>query len=119
MSHTKGKWEISSYRHGEIWVGANYHIATCHRGSISDEECQANARLIAAAPETAQQRDDLLAACRLLIEENKYAQFVSLMDNPPRGSIWGACRSSMAAARLKAEVVIKAIASVQKAKVIL
>ena len=68
MSHTKGKWEISSYRSGEIWVGADYHIATCHKSSTSPETMEANARLIAAAPETAKQRDDLLAACELLLK---------------------------------------------------
>lgn len=56
--HTKGNWEISSYRQREIWVGADYPIATCHRGSKSQEEVQANAKLIAAAPA-------LLDACKL------------------------------------------------------
>ena len=57
------------------------------------------------------QRDDLLAACKDLINANAYAKQVSLRDEPPRGSVWGGVRSSLASARINAQVIIRKIES--------
>ena len=57
--------------------------------------------------EITQQRDDLLAACRDLIEANEYARLVSFrLDESPRGSVWGGVRSRLDAAKLNAQNAI-------------
>ncbi len=62
---TEGKWEIhesNSHPHFSIRVGDymnNTHI--CSMSNEHSQETDDNACLIAAAPETKQQRDDLLA----------------------------------------------------------
>ena len=56
--YTKGKWELGHVSPWEIWVGADIHIADVHG---KQEVRQANAHLIAAAP-------DLLEACKFAAE---------------------------------------------------
>lgn len=71
--HTKGPWGISKAI--EIWVMAGpVHVATIPRAGDSDWS-EANAALIAAAPETAAERDrlkaanaDLLAVARRILD---------------------------------------------------
>ena len=66
MAHTKGKWEVRNRNifvmHGKtrIFIAS---VFKCMPGGKT--ESQANARLIASAPETAAQRDALLEACKL------------------------------------------------------
>jgi hypothetical protein len=91
MTHTPGPWTIGE-RHrlpdtdtGEQWgytltavgsttleqvLGATFHVATVG-ANPGDAECEANARLIAAAPE-------LLAACKLALTagDQQYVQFI-------------------------------------------
>ena len=88
MSHTPGPWMIGE-RHrlpdtdtGEQWgytltavgsttieqvLGATFHVATVG-ANPGDAECEANARLIAAAP-------DLLAACKAIAHDIRAFQF--------------------------------------------
>ena len=92
MGHSKGKWEIDSTVWFSINVGkkhiamVNFYNAVEIELRVDYDESLANARLIAAAPETKQQRDDLLAACKGLMEEadNGSARF----DDPEPGSIF-------------------------------
>ena len=54
----------------EIWPakGERAFVEFCRQSSwYSDEELTANAHLIAAAPETKEQRDELLDACESLV----------------------------------------------------
>ena len=61
MKHTKGKWEVSKYENGSIAIGIaapkEYKrdliktVATLHKIEINQDELDANAKLIAAAPE--------------------------------------------------------------------
>lgn len=73
MSHTPGPWTVGGlFPNGPGFSvtaeGKCYHVCGCgaaqhsHPGAaFTDEECKANGRLIAAAP-------DLLAACQALIK---------------------------------------------------
>lgn len=77
--HTKGKWEVINTSGRELGV-RNEDGFICflpvpfkyadqeERYKEEMEEYQANAELIAAAPKTAQQRDDLLAASEQAIK---------------------------------------------------
>ena len=73
--YTKGKWEISEYRNGDIWVGADYHIATVFGNT---ERKQGNAQRICKCvngwDELEAINKDLLEACEELI---------SSLDNCP------------------------------------
>lgn len=58
--HTPGPWFADDQKvRAEI---DHVLIAGCSVRDLETSECQANARLIAAAPETKQQRDELLEA---------------------------------------------------------
>ncbi len=81
--HTQGKWHASNLRIFANINGLDRRVAECYRPAISGEydggECEANARLIAAAPETAAERDrlreinkDLLEALTLRRMEDGY-----------------------------------------------
>ncbi len=61
-----GKWEIDGgrYIYHDARDGRRTYICKMDNVSAPEKEMQANARLIAAAPETKQQRDALLAACK-------------------------------------------------------
>lgn len=84
--HTPGPWH---YDEGDGWVVSDYprHII-CNpldrSTNIGHEECDANAQLIAAAP-------DLLAALRAFVEFNDEP-----MGGPP--SLWQAARAALAKA---------------------
>ena len=65
MTHTKGPWRAeltADERHGEIWAenGQKITVLDCRYGEIGEPE--ANARLIAAAPELLEALDALLWA---------------------------------------------------------
>jgi hypothetical protein len=62
MGHTKGPWETYSVRTGSVWVRAVSGEHVTSLDSDNDAEIEANAALIAAAP-------DLLAACRTALRE--------------------------------------------------
>jgi hypothetical protein len=58
MKHTPGQWEYGceveygrDIRCGDIWVGTANGPHDGNEGFPSSEECEANARLIAAAPD--------------------------------------------------------------------
>ena len=74
--HTPGPWKsvrgvattvAELAKHDCILDSSGIEIAEIYRRDNDDEQ-HANAQLIAAAPETAAQRDDLLAACRDLLD---------------------------------------------------
>ena len=65
--HTPGPWEIEEHYHfGYRWISGPQHsqlaqVVWCMEDEDRSPECEANARLIAAAP-------DLLAACEAAFE---------------------------------------------------
>ena len=62
MEYTKGKWEVGSDSWDTyIGTGTQYLAKIINSGSLTDNEVQANAHLIAAAPE-------MYEALKLLIE---------------------------------------------------
>lgn len=61
MKHTQGKWTAESSSFGENIRVENLTIATCYRRAGNEHEAEANAKLIAAAPE-------LLEACQSMIK---------------------------------------------------
>lgn len=59
MKHTKGEWELSKFHNGvHIYCGGK-KIASIWNALFSIREVEANAKLIAAAP-------DLLRACEIM-----------------------------------------------------
>ena len=106
MEHTPGPWRIEE-RHGHSsdglprWVitaDSVDRLAICsRRGVHSDEEAEANARLIRAAPE-------LLAACVALIDAaGKSMDIVTHDDDGHPLSAIGLARKQARAAIAKAE----------------
>ena len=72
MKHTKGEWETTIINNMVYIVSAHREIAIiCVKPDAGHLykpiEMEANARLIAAAPKTAEQRDDLLANLEMLV----------------------------------------------------
>ncbi len=68
MSITKGKWEVQSrflIVNEDRKIIANLQPVARSDQKTSFDESEANANLIAAAPETKRQRDDLLEACKI------------------------------------------------------
>jgi len=65
--HTKGEWVIERtyIRQGSI---TGKVVCELDRDNIPQEELEANAHLIAAAPKTAEQHDKLLAACDVVMD---------------------------------------------------
>lgn len=59
MAHTSGPWQIRERY--LVTNSADRVVADCGFGSLPDDECEANARLIAAAP-------DLRAALAALVQ---------------------------------------------------
>lgn len=49
MSHTKGPWKVRL--NGYDVINKDIFIVACDNVALSDSECKANTRLIAAAPE--------------------------------------------------------------------
>jgi len=92
---TQGKWELSKFNNdGECSVfvadahgGVDCYIAQIAGGlgRVNDDdrcyESEANAELIAAAPETAAQRDALLVACKNMVHAHEYAQTDEEIDD--------------------------------------
>lgn len=75
-AHTPGPWKVGIrgpladerdrlFSHADVIKGG---IRIARVAGIGDEECAANAALIAAAPETKAQRDELLEACKGLVK---------------------------------------------------
>lgn len=63
MKHTPGPWRINPRASTAVEDATGKTVAACGSfGGTITEEHQCNARLIAAAPETAAERDDLRAA---------------------------------------------------------
>lgn len=76
--HTPSPWKAyqMSKRTWEIRGPDEFELIVCRTNAgtwgtpyaKTDKTIAANARLIAAAPETVQQRDELLAACKILLQ---------------------------------------------------
>ena len=64
MSFTPGPWEPYSdwYIRAQIGMGALATVVKPMRPDVSDDECRANARLIAAAPELLELLDDIIGS---------------------------------------------------------
>jgi hypothetical protein len=80
MSHTPGPWAIEKDSKDIVKVRAYATVATCTTAGlwdskrtqvISPEECMANARLIAAAPELLEALEFALAALEDVFGKNK------------------------------------------------
>ncbi len=88
MEHIKGEWKLKECtnppriailsKDGQI---CGIQAGVSASGFMSYKELLANARLIAAAPETKRQRDALLAACELALPE--ITSQIVLFDNIP------------------------------------
>ena len=79
--HTPGPWRVLFP--GIYHVENPYPIAKVHRTDRSGPEIDANARLIAEAPETAEQRDELLATLELvseLMSTEEYNDSLNIID---------------------------------------
>jgi len=107
--HTPGPWKV--YNHFDIYpeddTEGMRHIAQVSPDGFENDACcitweesNANARLIAQAPELKQQRDDLLAAARAVVER---WDTPSWKDAVPTGEVIGHLRRAIAAA-VNAEV---------------
>ena len=74
---TPGKWinqTMGGCENGRQILSGKLHLATCHYGNgIDVNEANANAALIAAAPETAAERDKLKAINAELLEALEFA----------------------------------------------
>mgnify|MGYP006409087519 CR=1 FL=1 len=76
LKHTPGPWTASEGYPSSVWhvdmPGRAFAITVSidddEERDVPDEETEANARLIAAAPETKRQRDELLEALQLLAD---------------------------------------------------
>ncbi len=89
MEHTKGKWKIDGL---SIYVADHFSrrlwIATVCVGMPSEDESEANARLISAAP-------DLLEACKAI---SKMPCLLKLLGEPEENCT---CASCIAKAAIK------------------
>jgi hypothetical protein len=78
--HTPGPWKVGGGRYLPITAKVKGKSAQIGRaesfGQISDEECEANGRLIAAAPELLHQLKDLVRCIR----EFQLGDYSPLMD---------------------------------------
>ncbi len=117
MSHTKGELKTGNTTDHNIMLvcGKNGKYVCSVRvkqtggGAIAEameSERIANAEHLALCWNS---HDDLLAACKDLINANVYARQVSLRDEAPRGSVWGEARSCLDAAKLNAQTIIRKI----------
>ena len=66
--HTPGPWEVDELEHSLVRSSDRYPITNTFRHFRDKSECHANARLIAAAPETAAERDHLKALNAEMLE---------------------------------------------------
>lgn len=101
--HTPGPWEhvpASAHKHGMIRRAGHAHVLALvpfHTGAPSDAVDDANARLIAAAP-------DLLKACRLAVaneataDELRNSGMVDYVDIKALRAIAAAARAAIAKA---------------------
>lgn len=118
MEHTKGVMTVKEYGGRD----SLYIDRKCWASGVSKEISHRLALCWNSHDTLTRQRDELLKACRDLINANAYARRVSLRDEAPRGSVWGEARSTLDAAKLKAQKVIHkieakaAIAAVKKKK---
>lgn len=75
-AHTAGPWHRDikpAAKYPVVFAGRNTHIATvATRGGLTDAEIEANCDLIAAAPETAAERDRLEALNAELVEALRF-----------------------------------------------
>ncbi len=87
--HTPGPWHVGGSNKATIYDKYSQRIANSFEGVMvsqrSDAQCQANARLIAAAP-------DLLAACQAVLDE------FPALDGPRIERIKAICRAAIARA---------------------
>ena len=88
MEHTPGPWHtsFSATANDVVVVDSDGHMVanTDQWPARATVECAANARLIAAAPETSEQRDELLEACEAL--QRYYGQ----SGMPHMSGVWAA-----------------------------
>ena len=66
--HTPGPWTHTEFGVSGHTVRGNALVADCYNRLIDTSEMKANVRLIAAAPDTASERDRLKATCSELVE---------------------------------------------------
>lgn len=80
MEHTKSKWEAKP-----MLGSSNWGVVTGEGTVLALGLTEATARLIAAAPETKSQRNDLLAACEAI---NKLAKRALSKNEINRGKVF-------------------------------
>lgn len=100
---TKGKLHAGPIDNGAIYDSANKLVFSAHPSGKGMQEDAANCQHLVQCWNS---HDDLLAACRELIEANKYARAVSLKHEAPRGSIWCEARLLLDTSRLAGEAAI-------------
>jgi len=69
--HTPGPWEIKEVgypKDKELWICKFQDVIAKISRTKIDEQAEANARLIVAAPETKEQRDELLEAAQFALD---------------------------------------------------
>jgi sugar phosphate isomerase/epimerase len=67
--HTQGPWRTAKQGWGYQILSGDRLTAECTYDDVTRDQCEANARLIAEAPETRAQRDELLEALEDLLAE--------------------------------------------------
>jgi len=90
MKHTPGPWRLNAGNETEI-MSARRNVARAHCGAMTGirvDEAEANARLIAAAP-------DLLAACEALLQSVAYA--IAAQDAPAQSTMRANLANALAA----------------------
>jgi len=93
MTHTPGPWGRNippASKYNTIYAGRNTHVAHLHRDGLTPEEIEANANLIAAAPE-------LLAALEALLEHE--SEDLDVPVSEMIGGVWGIARNAINKAR--------------------
>jgi hypothetical protein len=71
--HTPGPWSIAEYRREVVFGPDDVLVASCCHAYKTRQECEANARLIAASAE-------LLAACKELVGDIEAAYSTNMDD---------------------------------------
>ncbi len=76
-AHTPGPWRIERLKPTLISITGHYQVCQIDFYAEDTAECEANAALIAQAPETAKQRDELLVMlkdCHEYISRNEMSE---------------------------------------------